>query len=138
MPVTLTERQAAAIAAAQRRGAIDSFRIADAIDPAGKKHFLIEVSDMGQFAKDWEQLKTLIRQKDDAIDKQAAQIAQLQKQIAGQSLDADDLKALADAHQTVVQNAPAAPAPAAAKPATPPPAHTAAVQPGQPVTTFVK
>ena len=79
MPVTLTERQAAKVAAALRRGSIDAIRVADAIDPTGRSHFLIEVSDMGQFAKDWDQLKTIIRQKDDAIDRQSAQIASLPK-----------------------------------------------------------
>src|SRR5450432_3800055 len=102
MPVTLTDRQTAKIAAALRRGLIDAMRIADAIDPAGRTHFLIEVTDMGQFAKDWAQLKTLIRQKDDAIDKQAAQLAALQKQLgAQQALDADDQKAIAELRQTV-------------------------------------
>ena len=43
-----------------------------------KKHSLTEVPTMGQLDKDWTQLKTIIRQKDDAIDRQAAQIAELQ------------------------------------------------------------
>ena len=72
MDVALTACQAAKIAAALRRGSMDAIRIADAIDPAGRTHFYIEVSDMGQFANDWNQLKTLIRQKDDALDRQAA------------------------------------------------------------------
>ncbi|HWE02438.1 MAG TPA: hypothetical protein VG326_08500 [Tepidisphaeraceae bacterium] len=138
MHVTLNQRQSAKIAAALRRGSIDALRIADAIDPAGQTHFLIEVTDMGQFAKDWAQLKTLIRQKDDAIDKQAAQIAALQKQVSAQqpALDADDQKAVAELHQTIGSNTASAPA-AAVKSTT-----TAAAAPTNPqapaVTTFVK
>lgn len=135
MPITLTERQSAKVAAALRRGAIDALRIADAIDPFNRTHFLIEVSDMGQFAKDWEHLKTLIRQKDDAIDRQSTQIAALQKQVSAQpALDAEDQKAVAEVHQTANAN-PVAPAAkgAAAKPAAAP-AHPQT--PG--VTTFSK
>ncbi len=107
MPVTLTDRQSVKVAAALRRGAVDSFRIADAIDPGGQIHFLIEVSDMGQFAKDWDGLKTMIRQKDDAIDRQAAQIAALQQQLAShQAFDADDQKAIAELRQTMADNTP--------------------------------
>jgi hypothetical protein len=113
MPLTLTPTQAARIARALRRGAIDSIRISDAIDPAGRTHFLIEVSEMGKFAKDWDSLKQIIKQKDDALDKaatqlgaQAQQIAALQQQVAGLqgSFDADDQKAAAELHQTIVQN----------------------------------
>jgi hypothetical protein len=143
MTVTLTERQSEKIATALRRGSIDALRIADAIDPAGRTHFLIEVTDMGQFAKDWAALKILIRQKDDAIDKQAAQLAALQKQIAAQqqqpSLDADDHKAIAEVRLTVGENATATTNAAAVKP---PVTTTATATTTHPqalaVTTFVK
>ena len=82
---------------------------------------------MGQFAKDWDQLKTIIRQKDDALDRQAAQLATqaqqmsaLQQQMASiqQQFDAADQAALAEVHQAAADNAtttPIAPtAPAAA------------------------
>ena len=94
---------------------------------------------MGQFAKDWEHLKTLIRQKDDAIDRQAAQIAALQKQVSAQAqqqLDADDQKAVAELRQTLGDNAPPAapPKPAAASaPGAAPPSAQAG-----PATTFTK
>ena len=131
MPLALTDKQARRIAAALRQGALDSLRIADAIDPAGRTHFTIEVSDMGQFAKDWEQLKTLIRQKDDAIDRQAAQLAALQKQLAAQPApDADDQKALAELRQTASDNPPTATAA--------PPTGTASTAAPPTVTTFVK
>jgi hypothetical protein len=127
MPLTLTDCQSERIARALRRGAMDSLRIADAINPAGRTHFYIEVTDMGQFAKDWEQLKQIIRQKDDALDRQAAQIADLQKQLAAsqqQMTDGDDARALAEAHQTVATNPPIAPAPAPAAKSAPSPAVT--------------
>ena len=71
---------------------------------------------MGQFAKDWTTLKQMIRQKDDALDKAAAQlgaaaqqIAALQQQVAGLqgAFDADDQKAAAEVRQVVADNAPA-------------------------------
>src|SRR3978361_1388726 len=105
MPVALTNTQSRRIARALRAGGIDSVHIADALDSAGRTHFLIEVSDMGQFAKDWDSLKQMIRQKDDALDKasaqlgaQAQQIAALQQQVTGLqgSFDADDQKAAAE------------------------------------------
>jgi methyl-accepting chemotaxis protein len=113
---SLTTAQATKIARSLRRGAVDAFRIADALDLSTRTHFLIEVSDMGQFAKDWNQLKTIIRQKDDAIDRQTAQLAaqsqqvtSLQQQLAGaqqNQLDADDQSALAELHQAIADNAP--------------------------------
>jgi hypothetical protein len=140
MTVTLTERQSAKIAAALRRGSIDALRIADAIDPAGRTHFLIEVTDMGQFAKDWAQLKTIIRQKDDAIERQNAQIAALQKQASAQqpTLDADDQKAVAELRQTVGDNPAAAPVAPAAKSTTTAAAASATHPQAPAVTTFVK
>ena len=142
MTVTLTERQSVKIATTLRRGSIDALRIADAIDPAGRTHFLIEATDMGQFAKDWAQLKILIRQKDDAIDKQAAQLAALQKQISAQqpTLDAEDQNAVAELRQTVGDNAVAAVAPvtSAAKSTTTANAATATHPQAPAVTTFVK
>ncbi|MDB5353610.1 MAG: hypothetical protein JWN24_63 [Phycisphaerales bacterium] len=79
---------------------------------------------MGQFAKDWTQLKTIIRQKDDAIDRQTTQLAAqaqqvtaLQQQLAAaqqNQLDADDQAALAELHQAVADNAPPTPTPTAA------------------------
>ncbi|HEX4793697.1 MAG TPA: hypothetical protein VH370_07900 [Humisphaera sp.] len=114
MSLTLTTHQTARIAAALRRGAIDSFRVADAIDGGGRTHFLIEVSDMGQFAKDWTTLKQIIRQKDDALEKAAAQlgaaaqqIAALQQQVAGLqgAFDAEDQKAAAELKQVASENA---------------------------------
>jgi hypothetical protein len=133
----LTDLQSARIARALRRGAIDAFRIADALSPLTRAHFLIEVSDMGQFAKDWNELKTIIRQKDDAIDRQTAQLAAQAQQVATlqqqltsaqeNQLDADDQAALAELHQAVVDNSPAPTPPA--QTATP---STAAV------TTFTK
>ena len=91
---------------------------------------------MGQFAKDWESLKTLIRQKDDAIDRASAQIAtqtqqiaQLQKQLAAAvgQFDSADQKAATELRQVIADNA--APAPAA------PPAPQSSA-PG--MTTFTK
>ena len=91
---------------------------------------------MGQFAKDWESLKTLIRQKDDAIDRASAQIAtqtqqiaQLQKQLAAvaSQFDSADQKAASELRQVIADNA--APAPAA--PSAPQPAAPA-------MTTFTK
>lgn len=85
---------------------------------------------MGQFAKDWESLKTLIRQKDDAIDRASAQIAtqtqqiaQLQKQLAAAAsqFDSADQKAASELRQVIADNntpAPAAaPAPQSSAPA---------------------
>lgn len=85
---------------------------------------------MGQFAKDWESLKTLIRQKDDAIDRasaqiatQAQQIAQLQKQLAAavSQFDSADQKAAAELRQVIADNSTptptAAPAPQSSAPA---------------------
>ena len=139
MPLTLTDRQAARIATALRQGALDSFRIADALDAGHRTHILIEVSDMGQFAKDWDTLKKLIKDKDDALDRQAAQLAtqgqqlaNLQQQLSAlqQRFDSDDQKAIAEVHQAIVDNAPGA---SSAAPATP-----AAQKAGQAVTTFTK
>lgn len=74
---------------------------------------------MGQFAKDWEALKTLIRQKDDAIDRastqiatQTQQIAQLQKQLAAAAsqFDAADQKAATELRQVIADNSTPAPA----------------------------
>ena len=98
---------------------------------------------MGQIAKDWEQLKALIRQKNDVIDRQAAQIAALQKQVAAQQQqlpDADDQKAVAELRRTVGDNAP----PASGAPATPKaagattPSLQAATSQAPGVTTFTK
>lgn len=78
---------------------------------------------MGQFAKDWESLKTLIRQKDDAIDRASAQIAtqtqqiaQLQKQLAAAAsqFDPADQKAAAELRQVIADNSAPPPAPTAA------------------------
>jgi hypothetical protein len=81
---------------------------------------------MGQFAKDWEHLKTIIRQKDEAIDRQAAQIAALQQQFsAQQQLDIEDQKAAAELHKTVGDNPP----PITAPPPRPAPAVSAPVAP---------
>ena len=74
MSLTLTTHQAARIATALRRGGVDSFRIADAIDAGGRTHFLIEVSDMGQFAKDWTTLKQIIKQYQLINDRHSDQI----------------------------------------------------------------
>jgi len=149
MPLALTDRQRLKVACALRRGALDSFRIADALDRAGRTHFLIEVLDMGQFAKDWDQLKTIIRQKDDALDAQAAQldaqarqIAALQKAAAAApALDADDQGALAQLHQAALDNAPgplpAKPNPPPAQPNSPP-ASPNSPSPIAAVTTFTK
>jgi hypothetical protein len=65
--MTLTTQQARRIAQALRRGGIDSLRIADALDLRGRTHFLIEVSDMGQFAQDWNSLKQIIKHADQRI-----------------------------------------------------------------------
>jgi phage shock protein A len=135
--MTLTTQQARRIAQALRRGGIDSLRIADALDLRGRTHFLIEVSDMGQFAQDWNSLKQIIKQKDDALDKASAQltassqqIASLQQQIAamGAGFDAADQQAATEMHQVVVddQEAPPAPDGPGPNPAT------------DPVTTFTK
>lgn len=139
MSLTLTDRQCSRLAVTLRRGAMDSQRIADALDPAGRTHFFIEVNDMGQFAKDWETLKTLIRQKDDALDRQAQQLDQQAKQIAAlqqqasalrqqasAALDAEDSKALTELHQTIQDNA------------VPPPPNSPPVVPAPNVTTFKK
>ena len=101
----------------------------------GQTHFFIEVSDMGQFAKDWDQLKTLIRQKDDAIDRQAAQIAALQGQIASQQqFDGDDQKAVAELHEAVGDNL--TPPPVAPPPAVNPPLSAGFHAPA--MTAFIK
>ncbi len=65
---------------------------------------------MGQIAKDWAELKTIISQKDDAIERQATQIAALQKELSAQQpllIDSDDVKAVAELRQTVGDNTPA-------------------------------
>ena len=97
---------------------------------------------MGQFANDWNQLKTMIRQKDDAIDRQSAQLAaaaqqitSLQQQLAAaqqNQFDAADQAALAELHQTVIDNAPAP------SPAPPAPAAPAAASISAATTTFTK
>ena len=90
---------------------------------------------MGQFARDWAHLKTLISQKDDAIEQQTATIAALQKQLASQpALDAEDQQAVAEVHQTASAN-PVAAAPSAAKPAAPAPATPPVAAPGKPTAT---
>ena len=106
---------------------------------------------MGQLSKDWAELKAIIKQKDDAIDKQAGQIAALQKQIAAQTpqlLDTDDQKAVAELRQTVGDNTPGVVGPTPATPASPAPVPAPAPAlshpatpvhpPTTPVTTFKK
>ena len=126
MPLTLNDRQTRRLGQSLRQGAVDALRIADALDPAGRTHHLIGVNDMGQFAKDWDALKGIIRQKDDALERQSAQIAAqaqqiaaLQQQLSSASsrFDTDDQKAATELHQTITDNAPAQPAaaPASAK-----------------------
>jgi methyl-accepting chemotaxis protein len=143
MAITLNPQQARRIAQALRRGGIDSLRIADALDVRGRTHFLIEVSDMGQFAQDWNALKQIIKQKDDALDKASAQlatnaqqIAALQQQIATLSggFDAADQQAAAELHQ-VVSDEEGTPPAAAPDPALLAPAPIAA---SSAVTTFTK
>ncbi|HET6249915.1 MAG TPA: hypothetical protein VFE47_19655 [Tepidisphaeraceae bacterium] len=98
---------------------------------------------MGQLAKDWTQLKTIIRQKDDALDRQTAQIADLQKQLTAhqqQALDNDDLTAVAELRKTVATNA-AAETPPSAPPATAPApavAHPVVAPHAVDVATFTK
>jgi peptidoglycan hydrolase CwlO-like protein len=139
---SLTDFQSAKIARALRRGAVDSFRIADALSPTTRTHFLIEVQDMGQFATDWNQLKTIIRQKDDAIDRQSAQLAAQSQQVTAlqqqltaaqqNQLDPADQTALAELHQAVTDNTPTpTPAPSATAPLAPAPSISA-------TTTFTK
>jgi hypothetical protein len=136
---SLTDFQSAKIARALRRGAVDSFRIADALSPTTRTHFLIEVQDMGQFATDWNQLKTIIRQKDDAIDRQSAQLAAAAQQVTAlqqqlttaqqNQLDPADQAALAELHQAVTDNTPVS---------TPAPPSPAAAPPISATTTFTK
>ncbi len=81
---------------------------------------------MGQFAKDWTSLKQIISQKDNALERAAAQIAtqtqqiaQLQKQVAsiqGQ-FDAADQKAAAELRQVIADGV--GPVPPGAGKATP-------------------
>jgi septal ring factor EnvC (AmiA/AmiB activator) len=126
--VQLTGRQASVISSRLRAGALDSLRIANAIDPAGKTHHTIEVKDMGQFAKDWTALKGIIKQKDDAIDQLSKQVADqgtqittltqqvavaqqqagaLQEQLDSMPIeDADDIAAVAEIDQVVKDNIP--------------------------------
>ena len=145
MPITITANQARRIAQALRRGGIDSLRIADALDIRGRTHFLIEVSDMGQFAQDWNALKQIIKQKDDALDKASAQITAasqqitaLQQQIAtlGAGFDAADQQAAAELHQ-VVADEEGTPLPVDVPPATPNSAVSPNPAPAA-VTTFTK
>ena len=98
---------------------------------------------MGQFAQDWNALKQIIKQKDDALDKASAQlaanaqqIAALQQQIASLSggFDAADQQAASELHQVVTDEEgtpPAADAPAVGTATAPSPASSA-------VTTFTK
>jgi hypothetical protein len=113
MSLTLTGPQSRRIAQSLRRGAIDSLRIADALDPRGRTHFLIEVTDMGQFAQDWNALKQIIKQKDDALDAASTQltaasqqITALQQQITtlGGGFDAADQQAAVELHQVVTES----------------------------------
>ena len=94
---------------------------------------------MGQFAKDWESLKIIIRQKDDAIDRastqiatQTQQIAQLQKQLAAAAsqFDPADQKAATELRQVIADNS--TPAPAAS------PAPSAPQSSAPAMTTFTK
>jgi len=145
--ITITTSQSRRIAQALRRGGIDSLRIADALDIRGRTHFLIEVSDMGQFAQDWNALKQIIKQKDDALDKASAQITAasqqitaLQQQIAtlGAGFDAADQQAAAELHQ-VVADEEGTPPPADVPPATPNSAPAVSPNPAPAaVTTFTK
>jgi uncharacterized coiled-coil protein SlyX len=98
---------------------------------------------MGQFAKDWESLKQIIRQKDDALDRasaqltaQAQQIAQFQKQLAGlqNQFDASDQKAAAELRQVIADNAAAPAAPVAPVASAAPAARTASAAPASPAT----
>jgi recombinational DNA repair ATPase RecF len=98
---------------------------------------------MGQFAQDWNALKQIIKQKDDALDKASAQlatnaqqIAALQQQIATLSggFDAADQQAAAELHQ-VVSDEEGTPPAAAPDPALLAPAPIAA---SSAVTTFTK
>ena len=109
MPARLSERRLKQYADALRRGAWNSIVVAEQLHPEGASDF------MGQLAKDWDALKAIIKQKDDAIaGLQATNAEQAQRitSLLGEVPDADDVKAEEEIHQVVTA--------AATPPATPP------------------
>ena len=97
---------------------------------------------MGQFAQDWNALKQIIKQKDDALDAASTQltaasqqIAVLQQQITtlGAGFDAADQQAAAELHQVVQEDEGTPPATEPAPTNAPAPTSAPAA-----VTTFTK
>jgi hypothetical protein len=108
--VLLSEKNVRTICQYLASNMMHQLKLMHFLSPTFEQEFL-----MGTFATDWAALKTIIKDKDDAIAAQQTTISTLQGQVTtlqGEVPDAADLAAMAEVDQVVKANTPSAAQPA--------------------------